>query len=328
MSSPKQLHDGDDQDLVEAGSSEETRIITHREEQDETNIKVDDEANSHNRRTARSWVLIAFEHLPHWLQDNEFLLNRHRPQLQSFRECIKSIFSIHTETGNIWSHLLGCVAFIILATWFLLRPGATIIIEEKVVFSFFFIGAILCLGISCLFHTLNCHSKPVAKIFHKLDYVGISLLIIGSFIPWIYYSFYCRLAPKIIHITTIGVLGILAIIVSLWDKFSEGRYRPLRAIIFVVMGLSAMVPAFHFLITDGFHKIVDEGSFYWLISMAFLYIFGAFIYAMRIPERFYPGKFDVWFQSHQLFHICVIIAAFVHYIGIAKMAELRLNNPC
>ena len=55
-----------------------------------------------------------------------------------------------------------------------------------------------------------------------------------------------------------------------------------------------MVPAFHFLITDGFHKIVVEGSFYWLISMAFLYIFGAFIYAMRIPERFYPGKFDIW----------------------------------
>ena len=30
-------------------------------------------------------------------------------------------------------------------------------IDEKLIFLFFFIGAILCLGISFLFHTLCCH---------------------------------------------------------------------------------------------------------------------------------------------------------------------------
>ena len=31
-----------------------------------------------------------------------------------------------------------------------------------------------------------------------------------------------------------------------------------------------------------------------LITMAFLYIGGALLYALRIPERFFPGKCDIW----------------------------------
>ena len=38
-----------------------------------------------------------------------------------FRECFKSIFRIHTETGNIWTHLLGVVAFLGLALYFITR---------------------------------------------------------------------------------------------------------------------------------------------------------------------------------------------------------------
>lgn len=73
-----------------------------------------------------------------------------------------------------------------------------------------------------------------------MDYTGITLLIVGSFIPWIYYGFYCRLVPMIVYLTMISVLGIAAIIVSLWDKFAQPHYRPLRAVIFIAMGLSSM----------------------------------------------------------------------------------------
>lgn len=37
--------------------------------------------------------------------------------------------------------------------------------------------------------------------------MGISMLIIGSFIPWIYYGFYCRREPKITYIAMVCVLG-------------------------------------------------------------------------------------------------------------------------
>lgn len=58
-------------------------------------------------------------------------------------------------------------------------------------FGAFFGGAIVCLGMSTLYHTFSCHSQRVGKIFSKLDYCGIALLIAGSFVPWLYYGFYC-----------------------------------------------------------------------------------------------------------------------------------------
>ena len=39
--------------------------------------------------------------------------------------------------------------------------------QEKTVFTIFFIGAVLCLGFSTLFHTVGCHSERVYRIFGK-----------------------------------------------------------------------------------------------------------------------------------------------------------------
>ena len=55
----------------------------------------------------RVWTAVHHQHLPSWLRDNDFLLHGHRPQLHTFTECFRSIFRIHTETGNIWTHLIG-----------------------------------------------------------------------------------------------------------------------------------------------------------------------------------------------------------------------------
>ena len=65
---------------------------------------------------------------------------------------------------------------------------------------------------------------------------------------------------------------------------------------------------------------------HWTLIMGALYITGAVLYAARIPERFMPGKCDIWFQSHQIFHVLVIIAAFVHYHGMSEMAIYRLTQ--
>lgn len=56
---------------------------------------------------AAGWRVVHHRSLPDWLQDNDFLHTGHRPPTNSFLVCFKSIFRIHTETGNIWSHLLG-----------------------------------------------------------------------------------------------------------------------------------------------------------------------------------------------------------------------------
>ena len=49
-----------------------------------------------------------------------------------------------------------------------------------------------------------------------------------------------------------------------------------------------------FIFSLGLERSVTEASLGWLIFMGFLYITGALFYAFRIPERFFPGKVDIW----------------------------------
>lgn len=265
--------------------------------------------------------VIHHSHLPKWLRDNDYLVKGHRPPLRSFAACFRSIFRIHTETGNIWTHLLGCIFFIFLTSYFWSRPSVEVVWEKKLVFSAFFAGTILCLSFSSLFHCCCCHSEKVGRIFAKLDYCGIALLIVGSFVPWLYYCFYCHNSPRVVYLVCIFVLGILSIIVSMWDKFGQPQYRSLRAGVFVALGLSGVVPAAHYILWEGFYHAWNMAAMSYLFLMAFLYIFGAFLYAARIPECIWPGKFDYLFQSHQIFHVFVVAAAIVHFLGIVQVSH-------
>ncbi|KAM4759874.1 adiponectin receptor protein 1 isoform X2 [Corvus cornix cornix] len=177
------------------------------------------------------WRVIPYDVLPDWLKDNDYLLHGHRPPMPSFRACFRSIFRIHTETGNIWTHLLGFVLFLCLGILTMLRPNMYFMapLQEKVVFGMFFLGAVLCLSFSWLFHTVYCHSEKVSRTFSKLDYSGIALLIMGSFVPWLYYSFYCSPQPRLIYLSIVCVLGISAIIVAQWDRFATPKHRQTRA---------------------------------------------------------------------------------------------------
>lgn len=50
---------------------------------------------------------------------------------------------------------------------------------------------------------------------------------------------------------------------------------------------------------------------------------GAALYAARVPERFRPGKFDYLFNSHNLFHVAVVIAALIHYRSVMLLLHWR-----
>ncbi|EPY81636.1 hypothetical protein CB1_000724010 [Camelus ferus] len=65
----------------------------------------------------------------------------------------------------------------------------------------------------------------------------------------------------------------------------------------------------HFTIAEGFIKATTVG---------------------QIPERFFPGKFDIWFQSLQIFHILVVAVAFVHFCEVSNLQEFHygLEGGC
>lgn len=89
----------------------------------------------------------------------------------------------------------------------------------------------------------------------------------GSFVPWLYYGFYCHYQPKVIYLSVVCVLGVLSIVVSLWDKFSEPNLRPLRAGVFMSFGLSGIIPAIHYGLMEGWFSKISQASLGWLVLM-------------------------------------------------------------
>ena len=75
---------------------------------------------------------------------------------------------------------------------------------------------------------INEQTTTFSSSLSRLDYCGIALLIMGSFVPWLYYGFYCHYQPKVIYLTIVIVLGFFSIVTSLWDKFSTPQLRPVR----------------------------------------------------------------------------------------------------
>lgn len=131
-----------------------------------------------------------------WQQDNYYIHSGYRSPSSSYRKSISSLTYLHNESVNIYTHLLGSLAFLVasIALYFFLAPRhATTASKTDVrVFACFFAGAVTCLGMSAAFHLFSNHSRAVQQLGNKLDYLGIVFLIWGSFIPSIYYGFGCH----------------------------------------------------------------------------------------------------------------------------------------
>ena len=57
-------------------------------------------------KAAKQPITSLFTDLPDYLRDNEYITRYYRADY-SVRESLASLFRVHNETGNIWSHLAG-----------------------------------------------------------------------------------------------------------------------------------------------------------------------------------------------------------------------------
>ncbi|KAK5107856.1 hypothetical protein LTR62_000616 [Meristemomyces frigidus] len=277
---------------------------------------------------AKQALTVTWDDMPRWLQDNHYIHSGYRPASNSYGKSFASITYLHNESVNIWTHLLGALMAVIVAGVIstVVKPRyTTATTEDVLVFACYFVGAIACLGMSATYHAISNHSEAVAKFGNRLDYVGIVTLIWGSFIPSIYYGFSGE--PELVHrywtmITTIGA-GTLAVVML--PRFRSPEWRPVRAAMFVAMGLSAVIPVVHGLRTYGVKQMEDQIGLSWLVGQGVLYVAGAAIYAARVPERWRPGAFDLYGSSHQIFHVLVVLAASAHLVGLLRAFDHEHN---
>lgn len=68
------------------------------------NRPADATARQQRRRLRQTYA--KYSNLPTELQDNEFITTGYRTELGVW-DSLKSMFGLHNETGNIWTHLIG-----------------------------------------------------------------------------------------------------------------------------------------------------------------------------------------------------------------------------
>ncbi|KAM0721186.1 hypothetical protein Q7P37_003473 [Cladosporium fusiforme] len=270
---------------------------------------------------AKKALTVLWNDLPTWQQDNQHIHSGYRPASNSYNGSVASLAYLHNESVNIYTHLVGALLALAAGVYIYgsLRPRyAQAMWEDVTVFACFFGGAVACLGMSATYHTVSNHSERVARLGNKLDYLGIVILIWGSFVPSVYYGLADKAELVRVYWSMITSIGAATTVVVLFPRFRTPAWRPFRAFMFVMMGMSAIFPVLHGVKIFGAAQMEQQIGLSWLVTQGVLYILGAGIYAARVPERWAPGTFDIWGSSHQIFHVLVVMAAGAHLIGLLK----------
>ncbi|CAD6338904.1 unnamed protein product [Miscanthus lutarioriparius] len=194
-------------------------------------------------------------------------------------------------------------------------------------FFVFLAGAMFCLLSSTACHLLSCHSHSLNLFLIRLDYTGIAVMIVVSFFPPIYYIFQCEPHWQVVYLSAITVAGVGTVYALMSPRLSAARYRAHRALLFVGMGLSGVVPAVHAAAVN-WHEPARNVTLAYEGAMAASYLVGTAFYLTRVPERWRPGAFDLAGHSHQIFHALVIAGALAHYGAAIVFLKARDEMGC
>ena len=118
-----------------------------------------------------------------------FIMGGYRRAPSTTAECIVSIFRLHNETINIWTHIVGTVIFLCLLVNLLATGSAAPFSDRPVegvdtmVIGVYLFSAIVCFFLSSLYHMLTSATERIAHIAEKADLCGILVLMMGSNFP-------------------------------------------------------------------------------------------------------------------------------------------------
>ena len=262
--------------------------------------------------------LIQYNDLPEWYQDNNLITEGYRAPNPNYNELINSIFSLHNETANIWSHIAGVVLFIVLAIYYgtsdLMPIYRLLIIGYCVLVIFAF-------SLSIVYHTCNCHSQEINYKCITLDYLGIIFLIFGKSCLLIYVIFYQNINMRIIYCAISGLLLLVLYISTQQPDFYSSNSRPYRVLLYGMNCLYILIPLIHGGIESCDKKyIIILTSF--LIMVGF-YLIGIIFYVKRFPENICQNKIINYIgHSHNWWHLFTILGALTHLIGMVQVIRL------
>lgn len=274
------------------------------------------------------WRLQLHADLPGWRRDNEFLVANHRPVLSSVNDCVASIFKCHSETLNIWTHLLALI--FLLAFYGYLNQnndGPLIPKHELYVLNLHSLMGALCFLFSTSFHVMECHSPFVHEIFCRLDHFGIAGLIWASKVAWIRSSSLDR--DERINLALIqgaNVISFISVLMQFSGFLSRPSQRTFRTVWFISTAcVFVFFPLVDVVQNHGLDEAMEVARIDLFLFSILSILTGCLFYVCHVPERFFPGQCDIFLQGHTLLHIFVNFTIFLQVYGFRQSAINREN---
>ncbi|XP_028670765.1 progestin and adipoQ receptor family member 4-like [Erpetoichthys calabaricus] len=231
---------------------------------------------------------------PH-LQFNKYVLTGYRP-VSSANECLKSLFYLHNELGNIYTHGIPLLCFLFLLP--LNIPWAQITVTWLGVVHF-----LACLSPqlgSVLYHLFMNHEggAPIYHTLLTLDMCGICMINTLGALPIVYTTLLCYPSTRSVALLAYIILSAYSIYCAVTARSSVRRLQS--------FAWQALFRFFFFYLRWVGLGTGSPTSLQQYFIMDFLALLGGLINITRVPERWRPGKFDYWCNSHQIMHVLVV----------------------
>lgn len=268
-----------------------------------------------------------------------FIKSGYRHPYRPWTYYVTSLFSVHNETLNVWSHLaylllfLGKVQALLWDLDFSEDPLAWPMLG-------FAAGTITYTALSSLAHLLQSKSEMTHYVCYQMDYGGIGLNAAGNGIL-VYYmtatkSFYQWFGWFYIPINLFLAFFdyVCMSIAMLWFPKPYPLQRKIWQLgstgFHVIYGIWPLI-----------HKVAEDlylGTFSWEelfphVHYSAWFLFSVSFFASHMPERFLPGAFDTVGHGHQIFHFAVGYCSWLQYdVGMREMRRrpkhlVDLANP-
>ena len=82
-------------------------------------------------KDSSSWQVHDKSQTPVWMHE-PYLESGYRPVMENGKAIFSSIFRVHNETGNIWTHMIGAIGFVLISLRFCLQDEMKVRIFSKI----------------------------------------------------------------------------------------------------------------------------------------------------------------------------------------------------
>ncbi|GCC21498.1 hypothetical protein chiPu_0019970 [Chiloscyllium punctatum] len=248
-----------------------------------------------------------------------YIHSGYRQVEQDWKYYLLSLFQQHNEALNVWTHLLAALVLVVRFRAFLetTSPFPTV---YSLPLCFFVVACVTYLSCSVLAHLFQSKSELAHYSFYFLDYVGVGAYQYGSALAHYYYC----MEPEwhqVIHPFFLPIAAILGWLSCLGCCFSKVHFqRPYP----ITRKVCQMVPAFlaylldispivHRIATCWVRGCTDHAVWYhtWQII---LFVIASGFFSYPVPEKYFPGRFDIVGHGHQIFHV---------FLSLCTLAQLE-----